>query len=162
MPHKIVTAKGKRFVMVPVAEWRRLEHLMTKAATPTPKLPARPKADQDGNVPALAYIQVSIARDLLRERTTLGLTQQQLAKLAGVREETLSRLESGKHSPTVRTIEKIERALQEAKRRERQEDAADIRAARKAMKEKAGTPLAQVKARLGTEPILSNRRSPSL
>ena len=116
MPHQIVTAKGKRFVMVPVAEWRRLEHLTTKAVTPTPTPPALPTADQDGNVPALAYIQVSIARDLLRERTTLGLTQQQLAKLAGVREETLSRLESGKHSPTVRTVEKIERALQKAKR----------------------------------------------
>jgi transcriptional regulator with XRE-family HTH domain len=41
----------------------------------------------------------------------LGLTQQALAKLAGVRQETLSRLESGKHSPTVRTVEKIDRAL---------------------------------------------------
>ena len=116
MPHQIVTSKGQRFVMVPVAEWRRVEHLTTKAATPkpTPTLPALPKADQDGNLPALAYIQVSIARDILRERTALGLTQQQLAKLAGVREETLSRLESGKHSPTVRTVEKIEKALQKA------------------------------------------------
>ncbi len=122
MPHQIVTSKGQRFVMVPVAEWRRVEHLTAKAATPTPILPTLPKADQDGNLPALAYIQVSIARDLLRERTALGLTQQQLAKLAGVREETLSRLESGKHSPTVRTVEKIERALQKAKRREKLED----------------------------------------
>lgn len=122
MPHQIVTSKGQRFVMVPVAEWRRVEQLTAKAATPIPKLPARPKADQDGNLPALAYIQVSIARDVLRERTALGLTQQQLAKLAGVREETLSRLESGKHSPTVRTVEKIERALQKAKRRERLKD----------------------------------------
>ncbi|MBC7819016.1 MAG: helix-turn-helix transcriptional regulator [Planctomycetaceae bacterium] len=122
MPHQIVTSKGQRFVMVPVAEWRRVEHLTAKTATPIPKLPARPKGDQDGNLPALAYIQVSIARDVLRERTALRLTQQQLAKLAGVREETLSRLESGKHSPTVRTVEKIERALQKAKRREKLED----------------------------------------
>ena len=116
MPHQIVTAKGQRFVMVPVAEWRRVERLTANAAMPkqTPKLPAIPQADHDGTLPALAYIQVSIARDILRERTALGLTQEQLAKLAGVREETLSRLESGKHSPTVRTVEKIERALQKA------------------------------------------------
>jgi hypothetical protein len=29
----------------------------------------------------------------------------------GLRQETLSRLESGKHSPTVRTVEKIDQAL---------------------------------------------------
>ena len=149
MPHQIVTSKGQRFVMVPVAEWRRLEKLTAKAATPTPKHPALPKADQDGNLPALAYIQVSIARDVLRERTALGLTQQQLAKLAGVREETLSRLESGKHSPTVRTVEKIERALQKAKHRERLEDEVDVQVVRKAKNEKGRIPLAQVKARLG-------------
>ena len=116
MPHQIVTAKGQRFVMVPVAEWRRVERLTAKAVTSktAPKFPAIPQAEQDGTLPALAYIQVSIARDVLRERTALGLTQEQLAKLAGVREETLSRLESGKHSPTVRTVEKIERALQKA------------------------------------------------
>jgi transcriptional regulator with XRE-family HTH domain len=34
-----------------------------------------------------------------------------LAELAGLRQETLSRLESGKHSPTVRTVEKIDLAL---------------------------------------------------
>jgi len=148
MPHQIVTSKGQRFVMVPVAEWRRLEHLTAKAATRTPKAPALPKADQDGNLPALAYIQVSIARDLLHERTALGLTQQQLAKLAGVREETLSRLESGKHSPTVRTVEKIERALQKAKRRETLQDEADIKAALKARSKKGRIPLAQIKERL--------------
>ena len=125
-----------------------------KAAKPTPTLPALPNADQDGNLPALAYIQGSIARDLLRERTALGLTQQQLAKLAGVREETLSRLESGKHSPTVRTVEKIERALQEAKRREKLEDEADVRAAKRASAEmrrtgEKGIPLAVIKKRLG-------------
>ena len=116
MPHQIVTAKGQRFVMVPVSEWRRLQRLTAKAEIPqdTSTLPALPKADANGRFPALTYIQVSIARDILRERTALGLTQEQLAKLAGVREETLSRLESGKHSPTVRTVEKIERALQKA------------------------------------------------
>ena len=39
------------------------------------------------------------------------MSQVQLAELAGLRQETLSRIESGKHSPTVRTVEKIDRAL---------------------------------------------------
>jgi len=46
-----------------------------------------------------------------RLRTELGLTQVQLAKLAGICQETLSRLESGKHKPNVRTVERIETAL---------------------------------------------------
>ena len=77
-------------------------------------MPPLPKPDADGHFPAIEYTRISLARSIIRERTALGLTQQQLAKLAGVREETLSRLESGKHSPTVRTVEKIERALQKA------------------------------------------------
>jgi len=64
--------------------------------------------------PALEYVRASIARDILRERKALGLTQGQLAKLAGVRPETLCRLETGRHSPTVRTVEKIDRALRRA------------------------------------------------
>jgi len=64
-----------------------------------------------GNRPALDYIRVSIARDVIRERRTLGLTQEQLARLAGLRQETISRLESGKHAPSLRTIEKIDEAL---------------------------------------------------
>lgn len=101
MAHQIVTSNGRRFVMVPVAEWRRVERLLAKT-----------QADADGHVPALSFLQTSIAQDIIRERTALGLTQADLAAKAGLRNETLCRLESGKHSPTVRTVEKIERALQ--------------------------------------------------
>ncbi len=118
MTHQVVTKQGKRFVMVPMAEWRRVERLTTKAAMPAESAPPLPKPDQEGHVPALAYIQVSIARDIVRERTALGLSQNALAKLAGIRNETLCRLESGKHSPTVRTVEKIERALQKAAKKQ--------------------------------------------
>ncbi len=74
-------------------------------------MPPLPPADAKGNRPALRYIQVSIARDIIKERRALGLSQERLAELAGLRQETLSRLESGKHSPTVRTVEKIDAAL---------------------------------------------------
>lgn len=79
-------------------------------------LPPLPEPDEDGNFPALEYVRASIARSIIRERKALGLTQEQLAKLAGVRQETICRLEKGLQSPTVRTVEKIDRALNRAAR----------------------------------------------
>jgi ribosome-binding protein aMBF1 (putative translation factor) len=101
--------EGKRCVAIEESEFRRLERLARRAENPL--LPPFPSADAKGNVPAFEYMQVSIARDIIKERRALGLSQLQLAELAGLRQETLSRLESGKHSPTVRTVEKIDRAL---------------------------------------------------
>jgi ribosome-binding protein aMBF1 (putative translation factor) len=102
--------------MVPVHEFRRLERLAAQGKARDNKLPPIPEPDSHGNSPASDYIRASIARHIVLERRALGLTQQSLAKLAGVRQETLSRLESGKHSPTVRTVEKIDRALKMAAR----------------------------------------------
>jgi DNA-binding XRE family transcriptional regulator len=73
--------------------------------------PDFPPIDKDGTCEALPFLRASIAKDILRQRRELGLTQAQLAKLAGIRQETLSRLESGKHKPNVRTVERIEAAL---------------------------------------------------
>ena len=67
-----------------------------------------------GNVPALEYVRATIARDIIRKRRASGLTQEELATLFGVRQETICRLETGLHSPTVRKVEKIERALRRA------------------------------------------------
>ncbi len=69
-------------------------------------------ADEHGNRPAVAFARVSIARSIIRDRQAAGLSQQELARRAGVRQETVSRIESGKHSPTVRTVEKVDRVLQ--------------------------------------------------
>jgi ribosome-binding protein aMBF1 (putative translation factor) len=113
MIRETVMVRGKRCVMIEKAELRRLERQARKAEPP---LPALPEADAKGNRPALAYLQVSIARDIIKQRKALGLSQVQLAELAGLRQETLSRIESGKHSPTVRTVEKIDRALQQVAR----------------------------------------------
>ncbi|HUY31398.1 MAG TPA: helix-turn-helix transcriptional regulator [Pirellulales bacterium] len=113
MPSEPRTLKlaGHTFVVLPMKQYRQL---LAGAAPESPAeadLPCLPPADAEGNRPALEYVRTSIARDIVRERRELGLTQQKLAQLAGVRQETLSRLESGKHSPTVRTVEKIEKAL---------------------------------------------------
>jgi len=101
--------EGKRCVAIEETEFRRLERLAKRAENPL--LPSFPPADTKGNVPAFEYMQVSIARDIIKERRALGLSQLQLAEMAGLRQETLSRLESGKHSPTVRTVDKIDQAL---------------------------------------------------
>ena len=107
MIRKAMMIRGKRCVAIEETELRRLERLAGRESL----LPPLPAADAKGNRPALEYIQVSIARDIIKERQALGLSQSKLADLAGLRQETLSRLESGKHSPTVRTVEKIDRAL---------------------------------------------------
>ncbi len=106
----VMIRDGKRFVMVEESRLRRLEGLAGMAES---ELPPWPPADAQGNRPALEYIRVSIARDIIKERRALGLSQERLAELAGLRKETLSRLESGKHSPTVRTVEKIDAALKQ-------------------------------------------------
>ena len=81
----------------------------------TLELPPLPEPDAHGNYPALDYARASIARDINRERRALGITQEQLAKLSGVRQETICRLETGLHSPTVGTVERIDRALKRAR-----------------------------------------------
>jgi DNA-binding XRE family transcriptional regulator len=73
--------------------------------------PPLPKPDARGHVPAVEYLRASIARELIRDRKAAELSQSELGKLAGVRQETISRIESGKHTVSPRVMEKIERAL---------------------------------------------------
>jgi DNA-binding XRE family transcriptional regulator len=76
-------------------------------------LPAHPRTDAHGNVPARAAIDVSIARGLVHDRIRRGWTQTELARRSGVRLETISRIESGKHAPRQETLLKLDRALSE-------------------------------------------------
>lgn len=101
-----VEIMGTRFVLIPEAELAALEGM-----------PSLPPVFEDGSVEAQPYIRASIARGVIKERHELGLSQARLAELAGVRQETLSRLESGKHKPNVRTIERIDAALKRERAR---------------------------------------------
>ena len=114
MIRQMVSVQGKRYALVEPAELRKLEKLAAKAETTV--LPPWPPADADGNRPALEFTRVSIARSIIEERRALGLSQLDLAKLAGLRQETVSRLESGQHTPTIRTVDKIDQALKQAAR----------------------------------------------
>lgn len=118
MAEQVVTRGGKRFVMVEERQWRRMRRLVAQVeAAGDALLPEYPTADAHGNRPAVAYARVSIARKIIAARKAAGLSQEQLAKLAGIRQETLCRLETGKHSPTIRTVDKIDRALKQAGKR---------------------------------------------
>jgi HTH-type transcriptional regulator/antitoxin HipB len=78
-----------------------------------------PEPNADGNYPAREYMLATIARDIIKHRRRIGLTQAELARRAGIRQETLCRIEQGGHSPSVRTVEKIDRAFREAEATER-------------------------------------------
>jgi DNA-binding XRE family transcriptional regulator len=102
---------GKRFVVLEEAEYERICREAREAAEED-ELPPLPPPDKNGRFPAVEYARVALARDLIRDRKGLGLSQQKLAKLAGVRQETISRLETGKHSAGPRTVDKICKALE--------------------------------------------------
>ena len=100
---------GNEYVVLHRAEYDRLSGL-ARAATLAP-LPA---PDADGNYPAAEFMRASMARKLASERARLGLSQHELAHFAGLRVETISRLETGKHTVSALTAEKIARALKKA------------------------------------------------
>ncbi len=109
-----IQLEGKEYVIVPRDEFDRLTLLSNST-----ELPALPEADANGNYPAVEYARVSLARKIIRDRVSLGLLQKDLAGLAGMRVETLSRIESGKVTPTAASIERIDSALKAAKKKMR-------------------------------------------
>ncbi len=80
--------------------------------TPEPSIPPEmPKPDKHGHYPARQTLRAMIAHEIADRRKKAGFTQAQLAERAGVRTETISRLESGRHAPNVQTVDKIDAAL---------------------------------------------------
>jgi transcriptional regulator with XRE-family HTH domain len=59
-------------------------------------------------------MRVMLAQKVIRRRRALGLSQVELARRAGIRAETLNRLEQGKHSPSIVTVDRLDRALSRA------------------------------------------------
>src|SRR5438477_107954 len=104
MEHATITRKGRQFVLVPMEEYKRLAG----------DLPLMPPVDAEGNSNAIEFMRASIARRLSRDRRKAGLSQRRLAEMSGVREETISRIESGKHTATVRVIDKLDKAIRKA------------------------------------------------
>ncbi|MEX0774868.1 MAG: helix-turn-helix transcriptional regulator [Phycisphaeraceae bacterium] len=88
-----MTMNGEKFVVLPWEAYSRMVQRLEGEA------PEYPEVDAKGGRPARATLRVSMARQLIRRRTAAGWTQEQLARRAKVRVETISRLESGKHAP---------------------------------------------------------------
>lgn len=115
-----IEVAGQRFVLLPEGEYDRLRARAGEAvAVDEAGLPPFPEPDQRGNYPAVEFARISLARDVIRDRRAAGLTQRELAKLVGSRQETISRLESGKYSPSVKLVDKIDRALRAALKKRR-------------------------------------------
>jgi ribosome-binding protein aMBF1 (putative translation factor) len=98
-----LTLDGKRFVVLPEADFLKLT-----GELPEPELPPK---NERGNYPALETMRALLARDIMRSRRALGWSQAELARRAGVPPETLNRIERGKHSASVATIDKLDKAL---------------------------------------------------
>jgi len=103
------TIAGKQVVVLDVPEYERL---VRKAEEWEPDLPV---PNGRGNYP-LEALDVLLARDILRTRRELGLSQTELARRAGIRLETLSKIEKGHHKPSESTVVKIDRALRSAEK----------------------------------------------
>jgi len=91
---------GVDYVVIPRAEYEG-------------RLPKLPPPDVRGERPAKAAILAVIARSLIRRRTAAGLDQKRLAALAGVRAETISRIESGRYRPRRETMLRIDHVLEQ-------------------------------------------------
>jgi DNA-binding XRE family transcriptional regulator len=117
---KHIELEGRRYVILTRAEYERLAGLAKVA-----EMPPLPEPDVEGNYPAVEYARASIARSVVRDRVDHGLTQRVLAGIAGIRFETLCRIEAAKVSPNSATLAKIDRALAGARK-----DAARAQSAR--------------------------------
>lgn len=106
MAYDTMVLNGKRFVLIPAAEF--------KAMQKTRGVPNLPQPDSKGNRPAVAFADAAIARSIVHDREAVGMTQSELAIAAGIRVEILNRAERGVTVPSVRTLQKIEAALTRA------------------------------------------------
>lgn len=100
--------RGEKFVLIPESEYRRLKKRSAPAA------PIMPRMSRDGTYPAAEAMRAMMARKIIAARHAVGLSQAALARKAGIRAETLNRLEKGRHTPDLATMAKINKALDDA------------------------------------------------
>ena len=100
--------RGRKFVVIPESEYRRLTKRSAPAVSPMPTI------SPDGTYPAADAMRAMMAQKIIAARNAIGLSQAALARKAGIRVETLNRLEKGKHTPDLATMAKINKALDNA------------------------------------------------
>lgn len=65
-----------------------------------------------GEVKAIQFSSIVLGRKLKHMRESAGLHQSEVAKVAHVAHETLSRIENGHGNPTVKLVERIVKAIE--------------------------------------------------
>jgi hypothetical protein len=105
-------------VLVEESDFEQLRREATQAARDVEKLPLLPGPDKEAFYPAADYLRASLARELLVRRKRLGLTQEQLAHLAGIPVKILIAAGSGQHPARPRTLGRIVDALEAEERKQ--------------------------------------------
>jgi DNA-binding XRE family transcriptional regulator len=115
MESATITLAGRRYAVVPLEDYRRL----LKGTPPVDEreLPPMPAPLANGNYPAIEAGRVLLARDIIIRRKAARLSQAELARRAGVRGETLNRIEKPKVTADVATVDKIVAVLEAAEKR---------------------------------------------
>ncbi len=107
--YQVLEIEHSRYAVLPEA---RLRAICRRA-----RLAAAPAQAPPDSVRGLADLDVDaerLAERLVRRRKRAGLTQAELARRAGVRVETLNRIERGRTTPDFATIRKLVIAMNEA------------------------------------------------
>lgn len=68
------------------------------------------KPDVQAEYDALAD-EFAIARELISARARAGLSQAEVAQRMGTRQSVIARLESGRHPPSLRTVQRYAQAV---------------------------------------------------
>jgi DNA-binding XRE family transcriptional regulator len=116
MVAQLIELAGKQFVILEQAEYERLCGVATRAGDVP--WPAMPSLLPSGNYPALPALRSGLARKLIKRRWAVGLSQAELARRAGIRSETLNRIERAKVTADAATVTKIVRVLERAERQQ--------------------------------------------
>lgn len=110
-PVKFINLAGQSFAILPRTEYAKLVALARHASAPR-----RSAAGTVRVTPSAELLRTSVAGELVRRRAAVGLSQRALAKLAGIRFETLNRIEKTKATATTASIAKLDHALKRAER----------------------------------------------
>jgi DNA-binding XRE family transcriptional regulator len=117
MPIGQLMIDGRRYMVVEESEYMRLLAASAGGEVSEEDLPPLPRADAQGNVPALEYARASLARKLIIQRKSRGWSQAELARRAKLRVETINRLENARNTADPATVKKIEAAMEMSRHR---------------------------------------------
>lgn len=105
---------GHEYVVLSKPEYDRLSR--RAAVIDDVTLAQLPEKLPDGNYPAIEAGRAVLARKLVKRRWAAGISQAEAARRAGIRKETLCRIEKAKVTADTATVTKIVRVLEAAER----------------------------------------------